>query len=196
MNTKPSQSQVGGIGVTATAVAVTLAVVIALAFLFLGPNAFALLGVASPVPSQQPVATTTTATTTPTMENPAANPNNPASGPVIPNPLPTTLTVRDEVVGTGAVAKPGDTVTVNYVGMLPDGTVFDASAKHGQAFSFRLGAGQVIKGWDEGVAGMKVGGKRELIIPPDLGYGAQGAGGVIPPNATLIFEVELVKVGQ
>jgi FKBP-type peptidyl-prolyl cis-trans isomerase len=100
------------------------------------------------------------------------------------------------VVGTGAAAKAGDTVTVNYVGALPDGTVFDASAKHGQPFSFTLGAGQVIAGWDQGLVGMKVGGKRKLIIPPDMAYGAQGAGGVIPPNATLLFEVELVKIGQ
>lgn len=125
--------------------------------------------------------------------------NNGAEGsleaPQIPQgQLPTQLAAQDLVVGTGAEAKAGSQVTVNYVGMLPDGTVFDASAKHGQPFSFTLGAGQVIKGWDLGVAGMKVGGKRQLIIPPQDGYGAQGAGGVIPPNATLFFTVELLDV--
>jgi FKBP-type peptidyl-prolyl cis-trans isomerase len=107
------------------------------------------------------------------------------------------LGVKDIVTGTGPAAKAGDTVTVNYVGMLTDGTVFDASANHGSSgFTFTLGAGQVIKGWDEGVAGMQAGGKRELVIPAALAYGDQGAGSAIPPNATLIFEVELVSIGQ
>jgi peptidylprolyl isomerase len=109
-------------------------------------------------------------------------------------PLPTTLSGSDTVVGTGAEAVSGKKVTVHYVGKLPDGTVFDASAKHGQPFTFTLGAGQVIKGWDEGFAGMKVGGKRTLIIPPDYAYGAAGVPGAIPPNATLIFDVELLEV--
>ncbi len=109
-------------------------------------------------------------------------------------PLPTELTITDVVIGTGAEAVPGSTVSVNYVGALPDGTVFDASANHGGAFTFPLGAGQVIKGWDQGVAGMKVGGKRHLVIPPGLAYGEQAVGGVIPANATLVFEVELVSV--
>lgn len=105
------------------------------------------------------------------------------------------LDVTDEVVGTGTVAAAGDSVTVNYVGTLTDGTVFDASANHGsQGFTFTLGAGQVIKGWDEGIVGMKVGGKRKLVIPPSLAYGANGMAGVIPPNATLTFEVELLNV--
>jgi len=103
------------------------------------------------------------------------------------------LVVTDEKVGTGAEAVAGKTVTVNYVGTLTDGTKFDSSYDHNQPFSFTLGAGQVIKGWDQGVAGMKVGGKRKLVIPPDLGYGAQGAGS-IPPNSTLVFEVELLDV--
>ena len=108
---------------------------------------------------------------------------------------PDGLQITDEVVGTGATAAAGDTVTVNYVGTLTDGTVFDASANHGTTgFTFPLGAGQVIKGWDEGVAGMKVGGTRKLVIPPSLGYGSQAVGGVIPANATLIFEVQLLNV--
>ncbi len=110
-------------------------------------------------------------------------------------PDATQLEVRDDTVGTGAVAKAGDSVTVDYVGELTNGTVFDASQNHGTTgFTFTLGAGQVIKGWDEGVAGMKVGGVRTLVIPPTLGYGAQGAGNVIPPNATLVFQVRLRSV--
>lgn len=108
---------------------------------------------------------------------------------------PTTLETKDIVVGDGAEAKAGDTVSVQYVGAIYDtGKEFDASWDRGQPFSFTLGSGQVIKGWDEGVEGMKVGGRRELIIPPDLGYGAQGSPPTIPPNATLVFVVDLEKV--
>ncbi|MBI2038357.1 MAG: FKBP-type peptidyl-prolyl cis-trans isomerase [Candidatus Nealsonbacteria bacterium] len=96
--------------------------------------------------------------------------------------------------GTGQVAKSGDKVSVHYTGWLENGTKFDSSVDRGQPFEFTLSAGQVIQGWDLGVAGMKVGEKRKLTIPADLGYGAQGAGGVIPPNATLIFEVELLDI--
>jgi FKBP-type peptidyl-prolyl cis-trans isomerase len=100
----------------------------------------------------------------------------------------------DEKVGDGGEAKAGDLVSVHYTGRLKDGTKFDSSVDRKQPFKFPLGAGRVIKGWDEGVAGMKVGGKRKLIIPAELGYGAAGAGGVIPPNAELHFDVELLKV--
>jgi FKBP-type peptidyl-prolyl cis-trans isomerase len=102
----------------------------------------------------------------------------------------------DITVGTGTAASSGKTVKVHYTGWLTNGKKFDSSVDRGTPFSFKLGAGQVIKGWDEGVAGMKVGGKRQLRIPPDLGYGAQGAGGVIPPNSILIFDVELLDVGK
>lgn len=110
------------------------------------------------------------------------------------------LKYTDLKVGTGDAAKSGKKVEVHYTGWLYEngqrGKKFDSSVDRGKPFSFDLGAGMVIKGWDEGVAGMKVGGKRELIIPPDLGYGARGAGGAIPPNATLVFEVELLGVGK
>jgi FKBP-type peptidyl-prolyl cis-trans isomerase FkpA len=104
------------------------------------------------------------------------------------------LKYTDEKVGSGAEAKAGQRVSVHYTGWLTNGTKFDSSKDRGQPFMFALGSGQVIKGWDEGVQGMKVGGTRKLTIPADLGYGARGAGGVIPPNATLVFEVELLDV--
>jgi len=100
----------------------------------------------------------------------------------------------DQVVGAGDIAKAGQTASVHYTGWLTDGKKFDSSVDRGQPFSFRLGVGQVIKGWDEGVQGMKVGGKRKLTIPSNLGYGARGAGGLIPPHATLVFDVELLGV--
>jgi peptidylprolyl isomerase len=106
----------------------------------------------------------------------------------------TGLMIKDVVVGTGAVATAGKIVTVHYTGTFTDGTKFDSSLDSGKPFTFQLGVGQVIKGWDEGVAGMKVGGKRKLTIPPELAYGAAGAPGAIPPNSTLIFDVELLGV--
>ena len=104
------------------------------------------------------------------------------------------LKMEDLTVGTGAEAVKGKTVSVHYVGTLESGTKFDSSRDRAEAFEFRLGAGMVIQGWDRGVAGMKVGGKRKLTIPSDLGYGDRGYPGVIPPKATLIFEVELLGV--
>jgi FKBP-type peptidyl-prolyl cis-trans isomerase FkpA len=106
---------------------------------------------------------------------------------------PSGLCQRDVQVGTGTTAAAGHRATVHYTGWLPNGTQFDSS-RNGEPFSFEIGAQEVIQGWDEGVAGMQVGGRRQLVIPPDLGYGAQGAGGVIPPNATLVFDVELLAV--
>ncbi|MBA3752810.1 MAG: FKBP-type peptidyl-prolyl cis-trans isomerase [Nitrospira sp.] len=100
----------------------------------------------------------------------------------------------DLTVGTGLEAAAGTQVTVHYTGWLTNGTKFDSSVDRHDPFSFPIGGGKVIRGWDEGVAGMKVGGKRKLTIPPQLGYGTRGAGGVIPPNATLVFDVELLEV--
>ncbi len=112
---------------------------------------------------------------------------------------PSGLQYEDQVTGSGPEATPGKNVRVHYTGWLwkdgAQGAKFDSSRDRNDPFEFRLGAGMVIRGWDEGVAGMKVGGKRTLIIPPQLGYGARGAGGVIPPNATLKFDVELLAVG-
>jgi FKBP-type peptidyl-prolyl cis-trans isomerase len=104
-----------------------------------------------------------------------------------------TLVIEDLVVGTGATAAVGDNVTVHYVGTFTNGTKFDSSYDRNQPYPFRIGAGQVIAGWDQGVPGMKVGGKRRLTIPPDLAYGSQGRG-AIPPNATLVFEIDLLSI--
>lgn len=150
--------------------------------------AFSVTGCSKPA-AETPAATTPTAEQ-PVTEQPAAP--APAKGPVTKDV--TALVIKDTKVGTGAVAKAGQSVTVNYTGYLTDGTKFDSSLDSGQPFTFNLGAGEVIKGWDTGVAGMKVGGTRRLTIPPALGYGDQGAGGTIPPGATLVFDVELLAV--
>lgn len=143
-------------------------------------------------------AATTTAATTATSGTPGAAASDqgkvpPVSGQEIT--MPDGLKYIDITPGTGASPTNGQNVSVNYTGYLLDGTVFDSSYKRNQPFSFPIGTGQVIKGWDEGVLTMKVGGKRRLIIPPALGYGAQGAGSSIPPNSTLVFDIELLKVG-
>ncbi len=115
-----------------------------------------------------------------------------------PNIVTTDSGLQYEVIaeGNGATPQPGNRVFVHYVGTLEDGTKFDSSRDRGRPFDFTIGRGQVIKGWDEGVGMMQVGDRRKLIIPPELGYGARGAGGVIPPNATLIFDVELLRIGS
>lgn len=128
----------------------------------------------------------------------AQGPSDRSSGKMTTNTTASGLQYNDLTVGAGALPKAGQTAKVHYTGWLYEngvkGKKFDSSVDRGQPFEFPLGQGMVIKGWDEGVATMKIGGKRELIIPPALGYGARGAGGVIPPNATLLFEVELLGV--
>ncbi len=139
-------------------------------------------------------------------DTPQTSPNSTASITPLPTPTPIPennkiikmengLQIQDLKVGTGSEAKAGDTITVNYIGSLENGTVFDASAKHGGPATFQIGVGQLIKGWDIGIPGMKIGGKRKLIVPPSLGYGSRDVGnGAIPPNSTLTFEVELLAV--
>ncbi len=163
---------------TQTGIAVALALAVVVMF-------FVLPGL-SPFGSSAPTEEAAVIDVTTTQQN--TMPTQPAA------PL-TELQIQDQVVGTGATAMAGDSVTVNYVGALTNGTVFDASANHGTTgFTFVLGAGQVIKGWDQGVAGMKEGGKRLLAIPAALAYGDRAMGNAIPANSDLIFEVELLKV--
>ena len=180
--------------ITATAVAVTLALVVSVAFLFYGPNIFRPFASTTTV-NEAPLASTTDVTLNQnTMQGPSDTQGQNQTPQGAPQALPTTLTVSDILIGTGAEAKDGDVLTMNYVGAFPDGKVFDSSANHGP-FTFTLGTHQVISGWDKGLVGMKVGGKRQLIIPPDMAYGPQGQG-PIPGNATLIFQVELIKIGK
>jgi len=174
--------------ITGTGIAVALAVVIALALLFFGPELFTFINGSS---ATQETASTTSQMATSTAS--AQTAQTTATAMDIPDNV-TELMGKDLTVGTGETAAAGDTVTVQYEGMLTNGTVFDASKNHGNdGFTFKLGAGQVIKGWDEGVAGMKVGGTRELIIPASLAYGSQAVG-PIPANSTLVFQVELLNV--
>lgn len=159
---------------TGIAVALALAVIIVL-FILPGLSPFG--NVAQPQPASATPPDTQNNVTTTSM------------------PTADQLQVSDTVVGTGTTAAPGDSVTVNYVGALTNSQVFDASANHGTTgFTFTLGAGQVIKGWDQGIVGMKVGGKRQLIIPAALAYGSQAIGNIIPANSTLVFQVELLNV--
>jgi peptidylprolyl isomerase len=126
------------------------------------------------------------------MADASTSPTPKETGDTTATTTPSGLKYIDLVEGTGDSPKSGQTVTVHYTGTLEDGTKFDSSRDRNQPFKFKIGVGQVIKGWDEGVGSMKVGGRRQLIIPSELGYGARGAGGVIPPNATLLFDVELL----
>jgi len=177
-----------------TGIAVALALVIVAFFFFPGLSPFRIQAPTEQTDQNTAAAAAATALDIASTTGPSAVTNQPTT---MPSQEITTLQIKDTVVGTGVAAKAGDTVTVNYVGMLTNGKVFDASANHGSAgFSFTLGGGQVIKGWDQGIVGMKVGGKRELLIPAALAYGSQAVGGVIPANSPLIFEVELVKIGQ
>jgi FKBP-type peptidyl-prolyl cis-trans isomerase len=151
-----------------------------------------LLGLSTALLAQTLLAQTKKAAAPKTAEQKPAGPTKVTGQPVTTS---TGLQYWDIKKGTGALAQAGKQVTVHYTGWLLDGKKFDSSLDHrGEPFQFHLGAGQVIQGWDEGVAGMKVGGKRQLRIPPALGYGARGAGSAIPPNATLIFDVELLGV--
>jgi peptidylprolyl isomerase len=145
--------------------------------------------------------TTSTIFSAPTTNTPAANPPAPAAEidkdtgkPIVTTP--SGLKYVDLVVGKGPAVKTGDHVTVTYIGKLVDGTKFDASADHGGTFDYVQGVDHLIAGWTEGTSTMNVGGKRKLIIPPQLGYGLQGAGDAIPPNSTLIFEIELVSINN
>jgi FKBP-type peptidyl-prolyl cis-trans isomerase len=141
-----------------------------------------------PEPTPKPDKAQTTTAATSTSASPAMSVRKP------PPPPARKLEIVDMKVGTGAEAKSGNTVKVHYTGTLVDGTKFDSSLDRNEPFTFVLGTGGVIKGWDEGVVGMKVGGKRKLTIPPDMGYGAMGSPPKIPPNATLLFEIELLEV--
>lgn len=170
---------------TQTGIAVALALVVVIIF-FVTP------GLSPFGQLQQPSQTAATVDQSQTLPTDT-------QGQAVQNTMPTQnvtqLQAQDKVVGTGTEAAAGDSVTVNYVGALTNGQVFDASANHGTSgFTFNLGAGQVIRGWDQGIVGMKEGGKRVLVIPASLAYGDQAVGNVIPPNSTLVFEVELLKV--
>lgn len=141
--------------------------------------------------SKEATAVNPAETVSPSGDEPATEGNREANGIVT---LPSGLQYEDLRVGDGPSPQPGDRVTVHYTGTLTNGKQFDSSRDRGRPLQFTIGVGQVIKGWDEGVASMKVGGRRKLIIPSELGYGSRGAGGVIPPDATLVFDVELLAI--
>ena len=143
-------------------------------------------------PATQPAAQPAAQPAQAPAAQPAATPTPPTGGTLVTTP--SGLKYEELKVGDGATPQQGQTVVVHYTGWLTNGTKFDSSVDRGQPFKFVLGRGMVIKGWDEGLSTMKIGGKRKLTIPPELGYGARGAGGVIPPNATLVFDVELLGV--
>ncbi len=162
-----------------------------LIIIFIGVAAFVLYRKSSNVSSTAKIDLNPSASAVP-LPTPTPMPS-PESNKIIQ--MENGLKIQDLKVGTGSEAKAGDTISVNYVGSLENGTVFDASANHGGPATFQIGVGQLIKGWDIGIPGMKIGGKRKLTVPPSLGYGSQNVGnGLIPPNSTLIFEVELVAV--
>jgi hypothetical protein len=174
---------------------ITLIVVVAA--LVIGIGAAVIVSWQTPAaPKEEPIAETPSAPEAPIVEGPPV-PVMPTTVPTAPGPRHVTasgLTIIEIREGTGSVAKLGDTVSVNYVGRLyAGGKQFDSSYDRGEPFDFTLGQGGVIKGWDEGIAGMKVGERRQLLIPPDLGYGAAGRD-PIPPNATLLFDVELMQI--
>ncbi len=156
--------------VTSTGIAVALAVVVVLGFF--------MFGAVNPLATAPASEVAGESVTVPTIQTTSE----------------TDSMITDTQVGTGAEVVVGSTVVVHYEGRLTDGTVFDSSIPRGQPFSFTVGAGQVIQGWEQGLLGMKVGGKRTLTIPPELGYGAQAVGGVIPANSTLVFDIELLEV--
>ncbi len=172
---------------TSTVIAVSIAIIVAVSFIFFGPFIIRSL-------NYRLVPTTNSQTTGKSAQVVKSTGSSDSSKTQAENT--DKLSVTDEVVGTGEVAKSGDVVSVQYVGTLEDGTVFDSTKAHGdKPFTFTLGVGQVIKGWDDGVVGMKVGGVRKLVIPASLGYGDRAVG-PIPANSTLIFEVKLEKVSS
>jgi peptidylprolyl isomerase len=159
--------------------------------------ALVVIQLTSPKPatvSADPLATTAPQTTETLAATPAKEEQKAPMTDSDYTTTPSGLKYKDLVKGTGESPSNGQNVEVHYTGTLTDGTKFDSSRDRGQTFKFPIGVGRVIKGWDEGVGTMQVGGRRELVIPPELGYGARGAGGVIPPNATLVFDVELISV--